>query len=163
MTLNVDDIPSIDVAPAASRRSAVAAALRRQSPSRRSVLRAAVGTGMTIGLTAVGWLPGARPAHAGWHSRYSQWPDCHGYHDPESTCTPPSWYISADNCNGENFHRDDMDNGGCNYTNWNVKLTCGGRNAWKWGDTRCSDGHYYHVDCSGRETNTNSICRGPVI
>lgn len=164
MALTVADIPSIDERPAGRvEPSAVGEALRSRS-SRRTVLRFVGGAGMTIGLTVMGWLPPLRKAHADWYSRYPEYLDCAGYFSPSTVCTPPTWYISPNVCNLVNFHRDDSASGTCySYTHSVHKTTCGGRNAWRWDDTRCSDGHIFYQDCGGAYRDTNSICRGPAI
>ena len=167
MPLRHDEIPSIDDHGSTWVPSDVAAQLRSAAVSRRAVLRALAGTGMAVGLTMVEWLPPVRlsRASAGWNTRYATWTDCHGYFsDSSHICTPTSWFISSDNCNGVHFHRDDSASGTCYAYRYTVKLTsCGGRNAWRWGSTRCSDGHLIYDDCGGGHRNTDSICRASAI
>jgi hypothetical protein len=164
MALTVADIPSIDERPAGpTEPSGVGQVLRKRS-NRRTVLRFVGAAGMTIGLTAMSWLPPLRKAHAGWYDRYPEYLDCAGYYNPDTICTPPSWFISHTVCNLVNFHRDDSTSGECyTYVHSVQKSSCRGRNAWRWDGTRCSDGYIFYQDCGGGYRNTASICRGDAI
>ena len=162
MAVTVADIPSVDERPAGGHEPSVVGQALRKHASRRTMLRFVGGAGMTIGLTAMSWLPPLRKARADFYSRYPEHLGCAGYYNPETICTPPSWWITADVCNGFNFHRDDSVYGTCyTYVHTVYKTTCAGRNAWRWNDTRCSDGHIFYQDCGGGYRNTSSICRGP--
>lgn len=164
MTLSIDTIPSVDEKPTASpEKSEVKEALSKLV-GRRPVLRFAGGLGMAAGLTMLGWIPPLKSAFAGPDSRYDEHLDCVDYYDSGTICYPPSWYISSDVCNNVNFHRDDGGSGTCDNFRHTVDFTsCDGRNAWRWGDTRCSDGHYFYESCEGGSTDTPSICRGNAI
>jgi hypothetical protein len=171
MTLLDQQIPSIDTAPAERRSSGVVQRLRKLSPTRRTVLRTIAGAGMSIGVGAIGLLPGAKPARAGWWSVWSHWNDCHGYEEwghGGQPCTPSSWSISSAYCNGAGYHRDDTVRFGCDSENYDVTFTCGARNAWHWDSTeggvryrlRCSDGKVIYNYC-GATGSFSSICRKP--
>jgi hypothetical protein len=162
--LTITDIPSVDERPAGPTAPSAAGQALRKLATRRTVLRFVGGAGMTIGLTVVGWLPPLRKAYADWFSRYPEYPTCAGFFNPSTICTPPSWFIDSSVCNGVSFHRDDSKIGDCfSYSHTVHKTTCAGRNAWRWNDTRCSDGHLFYQDCGGAFRNTNSICRGPAV
>ena len=162
MSLLDTEIPDIDRAPGGATRSAIGAHLRAEA-KRRTVLKLAAGAGMTLGLSAVGVLAGAKKASAGWNSTYDTWSNCspNDYFNSSTTCTPPSWDISSFNCNGANYHRDDGASGTCYSQHWYVQFTsCDGKNAWIWSSphTRCSDGYYYYSVCGGSGMSY-SICK----
>ncbi len=162
MSLLTTEIPSAEHAPDRAAPSAVTRELRRQTTTRRTVLRLMVGTGMAIGVSAVGLLPGARKAQAGWWSTYASHSDCAGYYNSSTTCYPPEWYITNAVCNGAGYHRDDGGSGTCYNFRHTVKLTaCNQRNAWHWSGnrTRCSDGYYEYNTCQPSHWFTSSICR----
>ncbi|MQA26526.1 MAG: hypothetical protein GEU94_13905 [Micromonosporaceae bacterium] len=165
MSLLTAEIPSIDTAPQSATPSAMAKELRLRSASRRTVLRFAMGAGMTIGVSAIGLLPGAGKAHAGWYSTYATWTGgCRGYYSSSTICYPSSWDVSSYNCNGRGYHRDDGWSMTCSSGRHYVKLTaCDGKNAWHWTSTRtrCSDGYRVSYYCGGPSggTRTESICK----
>lgn len=164
MALTMADIPSVDVPPVTGRQPSRVGQALHTSAARRSVLRFVAGSGMALGLSVVSWLPPLRKAHAAWDSRYEEHKDCAGFFNPGTTCTPPSWYISPELCNGVHFHRDDHVYGVCFTAAHSVQLTsCRGRNAWQWNGTRCSDGRYSYQDCGGAFRTTSSICRNTAI
>lgn len=164
MTLHIDTIPSVDEKPSSSPRKSEMKEALSKLVGRRPVLRFAGGLGMAAGLTVLGWIPPLKSAFAGPDSRYDAYSDCAGFYDPSTTCYPSSWYISSNVCNNVNFHRDDGGSGTCYNFRHTVDFTsCNGRNAWHWGNTRCSDGHYEYNDCGGGHRSTNSICRGNAI
>lgn len=164
MTLHIDTIPAVDEKPTSTTEKSVVKEALSALVGRRPVLRFAGGLGMTAGLTMIGWIKPMRTAFAGPDSRYDAHPDCAGYYNPSTTCTPPEWYISSNVCNNVNFHRDDGGSGTCYNFRHTVNFTsCGGLNAWHWGNTRCSDGHYVYNDCGGGHADTPSICRGDAI
>lgn len=164
MTLHIDTIPSVDEKPISSPEKSEMKEALSKLVGRRPVLRFAGGLGMATGLTLLGWIPPMKSAFAGPDSRYDSYTDCAGYYNADTTCTPPTWYISSEVCNNVNFHRDDSGNDACSRFAHSVDFSsCGGRNAWHWGSTRCSDGHYFYEDCNGGHADTPSICRGNAI
>lgn len=169
MTLLETAVPSADVAPEGAKPSQIAKVLRRNSASRRSVLRTVIGAGMAVGVSAVGLLPGARRANAGWYSTYSNWGHC--WNHPYRGCYAGD--VSSSYCNGAGFHRDGSGRIGCDYWRYTVVFTrCYNtagteiRNAWVWyrGESggsvssfRCSDGDFYSNSC-GDVWTTGSAC-----
>lgn len=169
MSLLDQVIPDVDEPPEVRTPSAAVERLKKLSPTRRTLLRTVAGTGMSVGVAAIGLLPGSRPAKAGWNTVWSHYNDCHGYEEwghAGKPCTPSSWSISSFYCNGVGYHRDDSMRWGCDYENYDVKFTCGGRNAWHWDSTeggvryryRCSDGFAVYNYC-GETGRFESICR----
>jgi hypothetical protein len=169
MELLATAIPSADVAPEQAKPSEVARTLRRHSASRRTVLRTVIGAGMAVGVTAVGLLPNARRANAGWYSTYSNWGHCSAH--PYRACSAGD--VSSGYCNGAGFHRDDTGRSGCYNWRYSVVFTrcyntsyTSARNAWLWyrGESggsvasfRCSDGDYWENYC-GDVFTTGSAC-----
>jgi hypothetical protein len=87
MTLKIEEIEALPY-PSSPRRSRRTRSRGRFSPTRRDFLRTAIGTGMGIGLAAVGALPMAKPARAH-HGSWSIKQDCSGLS-----------YAQGDNCDG---------------------------------------------------------------
>lgn|SRR5574341_567244 len=158
------DVPSMDEAPAqGTTASGIVAALRDSGVRRRSFLRFVAGGAMGVGLTVLGALPPARPRGAWAHCCLSEWTDgCHGYFSSSTTCVPSSAYYS-NTCTSGKWHRDDGASGTCySYKYTHNHSSCDGRNAWRWGSTRCSDGWFEYADCGGGRISSFSICRATV-
>lgn len=163
-TLTPERVPWVDVAPTdGAEPSAVAAALREGDLPRRLFLRFVAAGAMGVGLAVVGWLPPARPRGAWAHCCLSEWTNgCHGYYSPSTICVPSSAKFSG-NCTASNWHRNDGGSGTCYAFRFTHNHTsCDGRNAWRWGTKRCSDGWYHYEDCGGGYVDTWSICRRTV-
>ncbi|GIM81775.1 hypothetical protein [Salinispora arenicola] len=161
MSLLSQKIPDADSAPPAATPSPIGERLQRAKASRRTVFRAAMGAGMAVGVSAIGVLPGARRASAGWYSTYSTHTSCSASGFSGSNCVGGS--ISTSNCNGRGYHRDDSLTFGCDYYDYSIKYTtCNGKNAWVWngsgGYFRCSDGWTYYNSC-GSTGGFLSICK----
>lgn len=60
-------------------------------------------------------------------------------------------------------HKNLVDEGSCYRVTYRHNHTsCDGRNAWRWGSKRCSDGDYRYESCTQPEVYTFSICRATV-
>lgn len=111
MSLLSQELPDAESTPPAASPSPVGERLQQAKASRRTVFRAAMGAGMAVGVSAIGLLPGARPASAGWYSAYSTHTSCSASGFNGSNCIGGS--ISTSYCNGRGYHRDDSLTSGC--------------------------------------------------
>lgn len=133
------------------------------APSRRTVLKGTMAVVAGAALGALDLLPFSRPAAA--HA-YTEWTTCVGYYSSSTICVPSSAYYGSDNCL-TSWHKNQYDLvNTCILAEYEINLTsCSGRNAWRWGSTKCSDGWKYSRDlCNGGSTviNNFSICRSQV-
>jgi hypothetical protein len=160
-TLTPESVPWVDAALTdGDPPSDIVAGLQEGDLARRSFLRFLAVGAMGVGLSVVGWLPPARPRGAWAHCCLSEWTNgCHGFYSPSTTCVPSNaWYSYT--CTSNKWHRNDGGSGTCyNFKYTHNHTSCDGRNAWRWGSTRCSDGWYEYADCGGGRVNSFSICR----
>jgi len=169
MSLAANSIPSADVALGDRSPSEIAHQIRKTTANRRTVLRGVVGTGMVVGIAALGLLPGGRKAYAA----YSTWTHCNQYSSSWIGCAGyDPGYLGSSYCqpSGTNkgYHRSAV-SGCCECTHYTVRLTsCKERNAWEWrrgqtgGSTashRCSDGYTHWVPCGGSRVTHKSVCK----
>jgi hypothetical protein len=162
--LTLTDVPWIEgAAPAAGTPSEAVRALREKAVQRRGFLRFVAGGAMGVGLAVLGWLPPARPQGAWAHCCLSEWTNgCHGYYTSSQTCYPASAWFS-NTCTSGKWHRNDGGSGTCySFRYTHNHTSCDGRNAWRWGSKRCSDGWYTYGDCGGGRVDSFSICRATV-
>ena len=176
-TLSIEDIQSVDAARFSWNRRRRGAGRPPFAPSRRELIRGAVGAGAIVSLGVLGSLPTARPAYAAPPDGWKIWEGCSGL---------GSW-VNNDDCRGCNqgsslccctsggFHRED----GCRYNYRADQCKSGGYDGWTWSTGlcctvsspncgsgcarahvnvrwRCSDG-YTRSSCSNEWTT--SICR----
>lgn len=155
----IDGVPSADRPPDGpfAAREVTFEAPRRVR--RRGFFAVMAAGAMTLGVTALSWVPLARPARAEPGSeymgcgRYGDGPGgavCHGYPYSEEHCGEDGWFLD-----------------GC-YTNSDGSVDCyrpleicragdeGGRNAWRWKtedeEWRCADGEVQYEGAPNPET-----------
>jgi hypothetical protein len=145
------------------RNLAIAGATR---PSRRSVLRGAVASGMALGFTALGVFPAARRAYAdGYDIKGLPCPSYAGPHNCSPGCGPSIVYSAA--CGGDGWHRVDG-NVFISYSLRPNQCYGGWADGWLWRaggcagcgtvEWRCHDGWIRTCTTSGCVTS-KSICR----
>lgn len=167
MTLALDQIPDVDVAPAGAEKTQALSALGAVA-RRRTVLRGMALAATTIGATALGWSPtGGRSAAwaetspsglQGWDRTdcrdaypdgYTEAVDTEGAYTSRRAACFGGYRMGSTLCDSTGFHRSDVERRSWSQT-WAYRplsTACGSystKNAWKWtvdGVTyRCSDG-----------------------
>jgi hypothetical protein len=168
-TLGVADLPDWDAPPSGRwQRSELAASVRDQAASRRSVLKFVVGGALGLGVWSLEMVP-LKASATNPNPVLSVWGDCHGYINPTTVCVPSSAYYSSSVCSGS-WHRNDAASGtGYSYNYTFNNTSCSTRNAWKWFGAsgsghstlrrKCSDGHTEYADVGGTRISSFSICR----
>lgn len=163
--LSLADLPDLDREPPGASASAVREIVARRVSTRRTVFQLVSGAAVALGVAALELRPTRASAVT-----LSVWPDCHGFINPSTVCTPPSWYISGTlPCNGTWHRWDSYNDSFVNYSFQFYDTSCGTKNAWKWyGATgaghstlkrKCSDGHTSYADVGGTRIYNSSICR----
>ncbi len=135
MNVTWQDIPSADTAPEGAEPSTI-----RFEIKRRTVVRSVAALGMTLGVTALGWVApgGSRRAEA---AVGSQWGNCNVFSYDGVLCVGAPY--STGYCGGDGWFL----NGWSGGHRWTPITACNSRNAWIW-DTgsvgwRCADGLRY--------------------
>ncbi|WP_117213697.1 hypothetical protein [Allorhizocola rhizosphaerae] len=136
MNVTWEAIPSADTEPASAEPSRIRA-LADAAVNRRTVIRSVAALGMTLGVTALGWVtPGGRRAEAAVGSEHG---NCAGYAYDNILCVGAPY--SQNYCGGDGWFL----NGVINGWRWYPITACAGRNAWIWDvgrvGYRCADGH----------------------
>ncbi|WP_151523836.1 hypothetical protein [Serinicoccus kebangsaanensis] len=159
MTLSLQDLPSTEVRPQTSSKSQVRLDIIRSAFSRRSMFRAVGVLSVSLGLTTLQSVPGARPAMAApstwwWCRDYSGHPT---YSEPWKWCNPNGsvdGYVGTSFCvPGGKYHRTDSRvRDGVRYEYFRRFSSCADKNAWRWlrnegpntgpRNVFCSDGRF---------------------
>jgi hypothetical protein len=155
----IDDVPRADREPdgPVEPRSVTFQSPRRVR--RRGFLAVMAAGAMTLGVTALSWVPLARTARA---EAGTEYPGCGRYGDGPGGPVCYGFPYSSDHCGDDDWFRN-----GC-YENSDGTVDCyrplaiceagddGGRNAWRWEDDdtvwRCADGELQYEGAPNPET-----------
>lgn len=155
----IDGVPRADREPGGPFEARGVTFQAPRSIRRRGFLAVMAAGAMTLGITALSWVPLARPARA---EPGTEYPGCGRYDDGPGGPLCSGFPYSPDNCGDDDWFR----NGCVEYSDGHVDCyrplpICeagnnGGRNAWRWEADgavwRCADGEVQHEGAPNPET-----------
>lgn len=156
MITSWEALPSVAQAPPDAVPSQSRTRLVKQQINRRTVLRSATVLAVTLGATALGWVPTGRPREA-LATVGTSHGSCAaaGYPDYSGLCTGAPY--DQGYCGGDGWFKDGHFDG----YRWEPITACSGRNAWIWDEGRvgwrCADGMRYDSSGSGTFLICNAV------